>query len=220
MKHRGAKTDVLSRVNCFFTNQYGFFRIYSEKPKFVFNLIFHLSVSILSVLILNIERIKNLGFSLGTNYLFMLKISITIFDIFLFSFFFFILIKLLKSQKKLKHVLSIVCASYYFISFQKILNCMYQYIQKDNTNYDSSVMITVTDSIFKFYNIFSIIFVIFVIIGLYALTNINIKKLCFGTLFVEIINLALVVFILVITLTQDDLITFKRTLMNIFSKQG
>lgn|GEM_PF-4056698 len=219
MKHRGAKTDVLSRVNYFFTNQHSFFRIYSEKPKFVFNLIFHLSVSILSVLILNSEKIKNSEFFLS-DYLFMLKTSITIFDIFVFSLFFYILIKLFKSQKEFKHVLSIVCSSYYFISFQKILNCMYQYIQKDNTNYDSSVMTTVADSIFKFFNVFSIFFVIFVMIGLYVLTNINIKRLCFGTLFVEIVSFVFIVFISVFTLTQDEIITFKRTIMSIFSKLG
>lgn len=227
MKHREKKMDVLSKINYFFTNQYSFFRIYSEDPKFIFNLIFHLTVSILSILIIYNDKIrsyiknfKNFNSFLNTDFLTIFKASISVFDILIFSVFFFILIKLFKSRKKFKHVLAIVCASYYFISFQKILNCGYQIISKEHTNHELSVMTTVIDSIFKYYNIFSIFFIIFVMIGLYILTNIDIKKLCVGTICVEIVNLTLIIFIAIFTLPQNDLVTFKRTLIHIFSKRG
>jgi hypothetical protein len=226
MKQRVVKKVVLSRINYFFTNQNRFFRRYSENPKYIFNLLFHLTVSIISILVIYYDKIKNYienfkGISsiLNINISLVFKLSISIIDIFLFSILFFALIKIFKSTRKFKQVFSVVCASYYFISFQKLLNLMYQIIEKENTNFNGTAINTVVDSIFKYFNIFSIFFIIFIIIGLYVITEIDINKIFAGTVLVGLFNLAFVVFISIFTLRREDLMTIKSALLNIFSKQ-
>ncbi len=221
------KKDFLSRINYFFTNQNRFFRIYCENPKYIFNLMFHLTISILSIIIIYNNEIKNyiknfnnIESLLNINYMLSLKLIASVVDILLFGILFFILVKILKSNRQFKHVFSVICSSYYFISFQKILNLTYQIMEKENNNYDSSAINTIVDSIFQYFNIFSVFFFIFVVIGLYIVTEIKMSKLFFGSVLVQIINLIVLVSTSIIALRQNELITFKRALLNISLKQG
>ncbi|MCL2322432.1 MAG: YIP1 family protein [Oscillospiraceae bacterium] len=226
MKQRTAKKNGLSRIDYFFTNQSRFFRAYIDHPKFTFNLIFHLTVSVLSILIIYQDKIrnfignyKNIESILNINISLAFRLSFSVIDIFIFSILFFALIKMLKSTKKFKQVFSVVCASYYFMSFQKLLNLMYQIIEKENTIYKTPMNVVV-DSIFKYFNIFSIFFIIFIMIGLYVITEIDINKIFVGTVIASLFNLAFVVIVAIFTLKKDDLMLVKRTLLNLFSKQG
>ncbi len=235
MKHRLLRTPIISRINYFFTNQTRFFKLYSEKPKFIFNLFFHILVSVLSIFVLNNAEIKNyirtiinneknlnikstntiLNISYSPMFLIGFKIFTIIFSTLIMSMIFLFLIKLFKSRKQYKHVLSVVCASYYFVSIQKIINVVYQILNKENNNRNSSAILTIVDDIFKNYNIFTLTFIIFVIIGLYVVTHIDKIKIITGILLIEIINLIMIVFTSILSFNTEQLISLKKALLSI-----